>query len=248
MFSILHYEFSKGCHNLYWHYGYHNLYLHLQFVAIAYKENSLIQPTLVVQNNHKEHDQLYKTNIIFLVIKYNYFWFNYIGLKGILTLKQGQSWWWILTKTCDVGTAVFDFIVIFNCSSWAPNCFVIISTSWAQVITSDYENNIMYINIFIISLQKSCILSPIWSPNLLKVSTMKAEILFSLVSSNQEWYWHMDSAPEIFVGWVNLLKYKSYNFSQRYSFSQGIDMRYNYISEKWILWHRFVQLLFSHPQ
>lgn len=71
-----------------------------------------------------------------------------MGLQSSFTLKF-QSWRPMLTKTCDVGTAVFDFTVSFNCSSCASNCFIIISTSWAQVIISDCEDNIICMNILL---------------------------------------------------------------------------------------------------
>ena len=99
----------------------------------------------------KNRIKLYKTNIIFSILNTIKITFDPIlwDFKVPSPLNKFQSWWQMLTKTCDVGTAVFDFTVNFNCSSWASNCFIIISTSWAQVIISDCEDNIICINILL---------------------------------------------------------------------------------------------------
>lgn len=130
----------------------------------------------------KNRINLYKTNIIFSILNTIKITFHPIlwDFKAPLPLNKFQSWWQMLTKTWDVGIAVFDFTVNFNCSSWASNCFIIISTSWAQVIISDCEDNIICVNILLYTI--IYVLSPTCSPHLLKVSSVRARILPSGVS------------------------------------------------------------------
>lgn len=81
------------CYSQQQYYGYYYIYLHFlqqQMPTKRIRSSNLYYDYKITMKNRIN---LYKTSIIFLVIKYNYnyFPFNFIVLKSTLTLKQGQS-------------------------------------------------------------------------------------------------------------------------------------------------------------
>lgn len=183
----------------------------------------------------KNRINLYKTSITFSTLNTIKITFNPIlwDFKVHSPLNKFQSWWPMLTKTCDVGTAVFDFTVSFNCSSCASNCFIIISTSWAQVIISDCEDNIISMNIL---LHNYVCLKPYLLPTSPEgeLSEGKDSALWGILNTKNSaniWIGPQKCLLDTWALWTTMaiifLKCIQVLF----------DIQHNCISKQWILWH-----------